>query len=77
MAMTVETNLCSIPNTVEFKIFVDNKNQFSYIQEHLWDIGLMAENFTFRHIGGDLCWKRTRLDLWRKFTLNAYTTQGA
>ena len=51
--MTVETNLCSIPNTVEFKIFVDNKNQFSYIQEHLWDIGLMAENFTFRHIGGD------------------------
>ena len=75
--MTVETNLCSMANTVEFKIFVDDTNQFSCIQEHLWDIGLMAENFTFRQIGGDLCWKRTRLDLWRKFTLNAYTTRGA
>ena len=32
MAKTVETNLCSIPNTVEFKTFVDDTNQFSLVK---------------------------------------------
>ena len=32
MATTVETNLCSIPNTVEFKTFVDDTNQFSLVK---------------------------------------------
>ena len=32
MAKTVETNLYSMPNTVEFKTFVDDTNQFSLVK---------------------------------------------
>ena len=32
MAKTVETNLCSMTNTVEFKTFVDDTNQFSLVK---------------------------------------------